>query len=193
MDNYKIIEKLGIKGKDGNVYSVKKGKYSKLRAMKKFRKNKSLKDMEQEVLCQILASKAGITPKLHDCNADDRFIVMDKLDTTLFEYLTTHKFKLPKKYQLQLVDIFRALDDRGVYHKDPNPLNFMFKDGNLYIIDFGFAQPIDQAVINKYGNTPNYTYMIPGLILVLKGMYKDCKFPWLLKHITKENRKLYDL
>ena len=71
---------------------------------------------------------------------------MDKLDKNLFDILKENKGKLSLKTQKRMIEIFKKLDEIGVYHGDPNPLNFMEKDGELYIIDFGFGSKIDEKL-----------------------------------------------
>ena len=44
----------------------------------------------------------------------------------------------------------------------------------MYMIDYGFAKDIDDRLIKKYEtNSPNMKFMILGLILKLKDIYKD--------------------
>ena len=50
----------------------------------------------------------------------------------------------------------------------------MTKGSTMYIIDFGFAKPIDDKLVKKYEtNSPNIKFMILGLMLKLKEIYRD--------------------
>ena len=60
-----------------------------------------------------------------------------------------------------------GLDKINIFHGDPNPANFMIKDGKLYIIDYGFAKIIDKKLYKKLRtNTPNNKFMILGFIIM---------------------------
>ena len=66
------------------------------------------------------------------------------------------------------------MDETGVFHGDPNPANFMLKGASMYMIDYGFARDIDDKLVKKYEtNTPNTKFMILGLILKLKEIYRE--------------------
>ena len=41
--------------------------------------------------------------------------------------------------QYKLIAMSIRLDQAGIYHNDPNPLNYMVTDGEFYYIDFGMT------------------------------------------------------
>ena len=101
--------------------------------------------------------------------------------------------RLPIKYQKTIVDIANTLDKIGIFHNDPNIANFMVKDGKLYIIDYGFAKPINSALIKKYTKTPNKKYMIWGFLLKCREEFgSDIKYSYLSKQLTREIRKKFN-
>jgi predicted Ser/Thr protein kinase len=173
IDKYITLERLGSKGKDGLVYLVesKDSKDSKIKyAMKTFRANKSSKCIKDEVKFQKVASKAGLSPNIIEYDTVFNYIVMEKLDHTLLDIMKKQEKDITKQQQLQIIKIFKKLDEIGIFHSDPNPLNFMIKNRKMYIIDFGFAKQIDDKIIKKFGSTPNMSLMTLGFILKIKDL-----------------------
>ena len=70
----------------------------------------------------------------------------------------------------------------------------MVKGGKLYIIDFGFAQAIDEKIIKKYKTTtPNKKYMIWGFLLKCKEHFNnDIKYTYLRKQLSKPMRDKFN-
>lgn len=185
---FAIHEKIGQKGKDGIVYLIKDHK-GKSYAMKKFRSNKSLTSLKKEIALQKIAAKDGLSPNIIEVNLDERWIVMDLLSNSFFEKFKESRGKISIKNQEEIVEIINKLDRCGVFHGDPNILNFMEKDGRLYIVDFGFAEMIDEKLIKKYGEQPNKTFMIIGLLVKLREICPDVRYTFLLKSISKKDRE----
>lgn len=178
---------LGVKGKEGTVYEVTKG--GKKYAMKCFKSTKSENRLQREGDFLKRAAKAGIAPKVVEINPEEHYIVMELLEENLFDILKSTQGKLTEKIQKDMLAIFKKLDKEGIMHGDPNPLNFMFKKGKLYIIDFGFASEIDDDLIKKAGKNPNVEMMCLGFILKVKDMCPPKNFPVLLSAISSERRK----
>jgi len=190
-DKYKKGEKIGF-GKEGTTYIVtdKKGKEY---AMKTFKKTKSSKKIMNEISLQKKVQSKKICPKIIDYNLDEKYIVMEKMDSHLLDII--NKVGLNKTRQLRLLYIFQVLDNEGVFHDDANLSNYMIKDDEIYIIDFGYAKPIDEKLIKKLAtDKPNYTLMTIGFILKLKE-YKIPKssYRYLINSIDEKLRKLYNL
>lgn len=120
---------------------------------------------------------------------------MEKMDCHLVEILGKNKSRLSRKYQYQILDIFEKLDEVKVFHGDSNILNYMIKNGKVYIIDFGFSREITDRLVKKLGtSTPNTNIMTLGLILKLKELNCD-PFSWkyLMKKLSKEEIKKFQL
>lgn len=188
IDRYKIIENLGKKGKDGIVKLVlDTHNNNKQMAMKCFRKNKNITDFTKEIYLQEIASKAGIAPKIRDADNISMYIVMEKLEKTLFEVLKENKGKMSISDQKQMVKIIDKLDECGVFHGDPSPLNFMYsKRGKLYVIDFGLSSYIDSKLIKKNNTScPNKKFMLIGFILQMRKFVGDSvRYEFLEKVIS---------
>lgn len=178
---------LGVKGKEGTVYEVSKG--GKKYAMKCFKSSKSETRLQREGDFLKRAAKIGVAPKVVEINPEEHYIVMDLLEENLFDLLKSTQGKLTDKVQKEMIAIFKKLDKEGIMHGDPNPLNFMFKKGKMYIIDFGFASEIDDETLKKAGKSPNVEMMCLGFILKIKDMCPPKNFPVLLSAISPERRK----
>lgn len=193
LDKYEMIKQIGSKGKEGVVYLVRDNKDREY-AMKIFSFRKSSKTLRHEAEMQEMAAHAGVSPVVIDVDTVAKSIVMEKLDRNLVDIMTKQNKNLSKRQQRQIIKIFRALDEAGVLHADPNPLNFMMKGRYLYIIDFGFARPITERMRKKYDGHPNLTLMTIGLILKLKEMgCPKSSYLYMLPFVSKEAVEKFDL
>jgi Kae1-associated kinase Bud32 len=193
IDKYTRYEQLGDKGKEGVTYLVK-DRHGKEYAMKTFRRDKSSQTLKNEFNLQKKASKGGITPRVHDFDTTSKYIVMDRMDSHLYEYIKKKGY-LCKKYQERILFIFNKLDEAGVFHGDANILNYMIKDNQVYIIDFGFSKEITPQLLKKLGTErPNYHLMTIGLILKLKELgLTDMSYKYLQKALPQEYVTKYKL
>ena len=121
---------------------------------------------------------------------------MDKMDYSLMDLIKKYNGRIPKKYQKEIINIISVLDRIKVFHGDPNPSNFMIKDNQMYIIDYGFAKKINDKLIEKHGTKePNKKFMIIGLLIQLKeiygGNFVTCDL--LRNKVSDENRKMLDI
>lgn len=193
LDKYIKVGRLGEKGKEGIVYLVE-DKNKNQYAMKSFNSKKSSNSIRRESCLQEIAAKVDISPKIIEIDTVSNYIVMEKLDKTLLDIMIKQNKELTKTQQLQIINIFKKLDDAGVLHGDPNPLNFMKKGHRLYIIDFGFAKKIDEKIIKKYGSHPNIKLMTLGLILKLRDLgCPRTAYIFMLDYISDRKIKKFDL
>lgn len=187
IDKYSRIRQLGNKGKEGITYLVS-DKNNREFAMKTFRKTKSSNTLKNEYILQKKAASVGIAPRVVEYDSISKYIVMEMMDCHLVEILGKNKARLSRSYQYQILDIFEKLDEVKVFHGDSNILNYMIKNGRVYIIDFGFSREINDRLVKKLGtSTPNTNIMTLGLILKLKELNCD-PFSWkyLIKKLSKK-------
>lgn len=193
-EKYKIIKKIGNKGKEGVTYlcTVKDGTEY---AMKTFKQNKSSKNIKKEAFLQQKASEFDIAPKVIDVDTISKYIVMEKMTSHLYEYIKKQNGNLTEKQQKQIIGIYKGLDDAKVFHADSNILNYMYKDKKLYIIDFGMSKEIDENLIKKLGTkTPNLDLMTLGFILKLKEFNcPSSSYSYLMKHVKEDEIKRFKL
>lgn len=180
---------LGEPGKDAVTWQVN-GKY----ALKQFKRNKSVKKMMKEVELQTLASDVGIAPKIIDVDYDRRYILMDKLHKHMVDVNST-KY-VSDDHQKQLVKLYKKMDSIGVFHGDPNPLNYMRnKRGKLYVIDFGMASRIDSRLKKKlFTENPNVDIMNLTMVLKLKSMdFPSQSYAVLARQLPEARRDQFGL
>jgi hypothetical protein len=194
-NKYNIIKQIGNVGKEGITYLVKRNNDGSEFAMKTFKKTKSSKNILIESELQNIASKSGVCPKIIDVNVDEKFIVMEKLDTHLYDIMKKQNGDISKKHQEQIIDIFKKLDQTKVFHADSNILNYMLKNNKLYIIDFGMSRKIDEKLIKKLGDeSPNLTFMTLGFVLKLKELKcPPSAYSYLLNFISEANKSKYGI
>lgn len=164
----KLVRQLGREGRDSITYET-----SNRRALKSFRPEKSINEIYIEYTFLSRAAAAGVSPANVKWNPKYKYILMNKLDVTLGDYIAA-RGELSVCLQKNIIDIFKTLDKLGIFHADPNPYNFMISRGRIYIIDFGFA--------SENFNKDNMKYMPTGLVLYLKQLFPDKKFSHLEKY-----------
>ncbi len=198
-EKYNIISRLGTSGKEATTYLIE-DKNRKQFAKKQYRKNKSVNNIKIEIDFQEKASKYGISPKIVDFNKEYKYVVMEKLDYTLFDLLKENKGKLNEDYQQMIVNIIYVLDKIGIFHGDPNLGNFMIKKGKrdkMYIIDFGFSKDITPRLISKYKTkTPNQKFMLVGLLLKIKeiaGKINLNHYRVFKKYLSSQDKELFKI
>lgn len=186
---YKIISTIGVEGKDGKVYLVifRGNKY----ALKKFKQSKSVDSLKKEIALLERVSNEGIAPKVVNYNLKDKYIIMDLLEKSLFDVLKLTKGIMSIYQQKQFVKLNQKMDQLGIYHGDPSPLNFLFdKNNDLKVIDFGFSEYVDKKFIEKHKTkTPNQKFMLLGFILKMKslGVDVDNNYNYIKNYIDKSD------
>lgn len=191
---YKRLQQLGEKGKEAKTYLVLDHLDCQY-AMKTFRKNKSSKKLVEEVKLQRKCSDAFISPRVVDYSVDEKFIVMEKMDSHLYSFLIQSKGILPLALQQQLIYIFKTLDKIKVFHGDANILNYMLKGNRIYLIDFGYSKSITPSLKKKLESEhPNYELMLLGFILKLKDL--KCppeSYAYLKTHLSAQKRRQFKI
>jgi hypothetical protein len=102
---------------------------------------------------------------------------------------------LNKTQQQAIINLYKKLDEAGVFHGDSNITNYMYKGKKLYLIDYGMAKEITPALCKKLGtNTPNMTIMTLGLIIKLKELKcPPSSYQYLLQYVSMDIRKKMEL
>lgn len=178
--SYRFIRQLGREGKDGKTF-LALDKNQKEVAIKIFRADKSAKRIEREAKLQIEAAEQGISPRVIDYDGAGKYIAMEKLDVNLYDCFCEQDGQLTVSQQKAVVKLFRRLDECGIFHGDPNPLNIMKKGRTWYMIDYGFAKPINERVRFRYGPTPNLKYMTLGFLIQLTSIRPETSLTYIRK------------
>ncbi len=194
IDRYKKHRQLGEKGKEGTTYLVT-DKNSNIFAMKTFRKTKSSSTLKKEYSLQKKASRKNICPRVYDYDTVSKYIVMEKMDCHFHDIIKKQKGIIHKYQQQRIIEIFKALDEVGVFHNDANICNYMMKGKEIYIIDFGFAKEIDSRLEKSLGTSkPNIRLMLLGFILKLKEMnLPEKSYKYLVKELPSEDIKKFNI
>ena len=194
LDKYKKIKQLGNKGKEGITYLVKDIE-GKEYAMKTFRKMKSSNTLKKECVLQRMAAKFGVAPEVISYDTVSKYIVMERMDISLIDVMVKQKGNLLKYQQLQILEIYKKLDEAGVFHNDANITNYMLKGKQMYLIDYGMSRKIDPLLQKKLKtNTPNQDIMLLGFILKLKEMKCPVSaYKYLKSHISEKNTEKFEL
>lgn len=149
----------GKKGKEGTTFIAKCQDDSEY-AIKLFKKKKSVKKLNKEAALQKMAAEFGISPMVFAVNDEEKYIIMEKMEKTIVDVMIekygNEDRPLDEYQQKRIIDICEKLDQAKVLQNDGNPLNLMVNSqGEIFVIDFGFAKPITKAIIKKRGPNPN--------------------------------------
>lgn len=201
------------KGKDGIVYKCymkdKYGNvdYTKKFAVKIFKKTKSSDKFKKEVEFLRKASYNDISPKIiyptkTQINKKDfdKIIIMELLDINLMQYLEKQNGLLSGSKQKEIIELFKKLDELGISHGDPNPLNILLdKNGSFMLIDYGFSKDITDDEIKKMNKNGldvnkknvNKRLMTFGLLLQLSPYMNVKKLKEFIKCVEPSKRDMF--
>lgn len=142
---YNIYEKLG----NGNFSSVYKGKHYKNNnevAIKFETIQSEIKLLQNEtrILKYLYEHNIRNIPAIHwyGSHNENICLVMSLYDCSLYDYIISKKILSISKIKsiiCQLINILHSVHDNFVIHRDIKPQNIMIKNGELYLIDFGFS------------------------------------------------------
>lgn len=191
---YTQLKQLGNKGKEGICYLVVNSN-GKEYAMKTFKMSKSPNTLKTEYYLQKRASLVGIAPRVVEHDEVSKYIVMEKMNCLLLDLMKKQNGILNRKQQLEIIDIYKKLDEVKVFHGDSNILNYMIKNKKIYIIDFGFSKDIDEKLIKKLGTeTPNLDIMTLGFILKLRELgCPPLSWKYLKNYLSKDNVERFEI
>ena len=178
IDKYTRIKQIGNKRKKGIIYEVTDNK-NNIFIMKTFKKNKSSNQLKLEYNIQKKASLFDIAPKVIEYDSISKYIVMEKMDEHLL-YVIQRQGTLTEHQQLRILEIFKVLDNIGIFHCNPCINNYMIKDNKIYIIDFGSATEINTKLIGT--NTQTMTIELINTLKTLKLSSSSWKY---LKKVLK--------
>lgn len=180
-DKYTKIRRIGGVSKEGICYVVKTTDNCEY-VMKTFPDKKSYKNILKEANFQSLASSEGIAPLVYDVDPVHKYIIMDKLDKHLTDYLVDNGGKLSKKFQKRILEICNILDKLNIFYNDTNIENFMIHDDELYLIDYGMCIQIDNNCLRKYNSlTPNIDFLRKSIVnKLIEGNCSETSYNLLL-------------
>jgi serine/threonine protein kinase len=143
-NKYKLQEKIG-NGKFGVVYKGIKIKT---------KENVAIKTETLRTEYKLLKNETSILKYLYDAGSrqipivywfgilnEFTFMVMPLYEKSLHHIATKKTIEIENifKIMIQCIDIIESIHKHFVIHRDIKSQNFMMKDGELYLIDFGLA------------------------------------------------------
>jgi len=180
---YNVLKQLGDKGKEARTFLVE-DQFKCVYAGKQFRKNKSVDKLTLEIEIQRKCADKLISPKIVGYDIKNKYIIMEKLDEHLVHFIIKNGGTLSETHQKELVRLFRKLDSIGVFQRDPNILNYMMRDGKIYMIDFGSV---------KYSKTKNNNMDVTlfGFILKMKEIgFSPQSYSYLSFCLSPDKQKI---
>jgi casein kinase 1 len=107
---------------------------------------------EVKIIQYLYMSKVRNIPSIYWFGLHDEkpSIVMSFYECSLYDYYNQRIIDSKKADMilLKILDIFENIHKHFVLHRDIKPQNFMIKDGDIYLIDFGLSM----FYINEEGN-----------------------------------------
>jgi casein kinase 1 len=144
-NKYRILEKIG-QGKFGAVYKGESIRSSENVAIKFEHPTTQIKILKTEttILNYLFKNGCRYIPLVHwfGIFMDRPTLVMTYYNESLDKYLISNKNisieKITKIFQVILM-ILKSIHDQYVIHRDIKPQNFMVKNNDIFLIDFGMA------------------------------------------------------
>ena len=144
-------------------------------------------DFNARVINYLLAIQEGWVPP-------------EQITEIQFNHLKSTKGEISNHLQTEIIRICMTLDKIKIFHGDPNPLNFMIDEKDkLFIIDYGFGKKIDDKLVKTHGTKNiNMKFMILGLILKLRGIFKQeiygkISYHIFNKYLTQDEKIKFDI
>lgn len=87
-------------------------------------------------------------------NGDDNYLISEWVDSIpIEEYMSKASSEQKENIKTQMIEIYNALQDAGIMHRDIRPGNFLVVDNILKLIDFQYAidmtKPKELSCVNK--------------------------------------------
>jgi len=191
MDNSTFIvsKKLGVKGSTSQVWEIYEKENPEVKyALKKFNPRTSQYNIQQEIEIQILSSQIGCAPMVLQYDIKKKYIVMEKLKTNLYDEIRANYGNIPIEDQYKIYNILKKLDENKIFHKDPNPLNFMKnEEGEMFLVDYGMSEKMSES------GSYNRIQGAAGLGSQLRKMFPYCDYSVLLMDVPSELMVLLNL
>lgn len=143
-NKYKILDKIG-NGQFGNVYRAVHKKTNIQVAIKFENLEGGTKLLQHETTILNYLRGEGVkqipTVLWYGLYGENLCLVMTLFECSLLQYIQSRTLTAEKKYNIirASLSIVESIHKKGVIHRDIKPENIMVKDGNLYLIDFGFS------------------------------------------------------
>ena len=158
-DKYEIISILG-QGVFGIVFLGKDIKTKKEVAIKTDQNVQTIKH-ETRIIQYLYSKKVKRIPKIYWYGTikEQIFLIMELYEYSLYDIApklqdVSYNDRMLSIHTMirHILDIFKEVHNYYVIHRDIKPQNFMFKNGTIYLIDFGMATFYIDENANHYAN-----------------------------------------
>lgn len=197
ISNKYIVTKLLGKGKFGKVYSGKYIKTGETVAVKIENVDSNIKLLKNEtaILNYLYHNGCRKIPFVYWYGIHENCptLVMSCYEIALNDYIANNNVAIDnnvidKKIISKIIGIIKSVHDAYIIHRDIKPQNFMFKNGDLYLVDFGLAttyvdgekttyrNPMEIIIFSEHLNTLAFIYtkvirLLDVMILYHLDMY----------------------
>ena len=135
LNKYKLLDKIG-EGSYGSVYIGEHIYLKKKVAIKLNKESDNILLKNEAKIYKYLENTKGVPNMLlYGLDNSYYYIILDKLDNNL----ERNKNQNICNIGIKMVEIIENIHKKGVIHRDIKPENFMFKNNNLYLLDYGLA------------------------------------------------------
>ena len=145
INNKYIIESNIGKGHFGSIYKGYHKKTRELVAIKLEKTNSPIKLLKNETtILNYLSNNGSLNiPQVHWYGVFNNVtcLVMTLFEISLYDFVKSKDLSIEqiKKIVIKTIEILENIHHSFVIHRDIKPHNFMIKNGELFIIDFGFS------------------------------------------------------
>ena len=167
LNKYRILEKIG-EGGFSHVFkgiSLKTGEYIAIKMEKTMKRVgcdiEKIRILKRETtILNYLSTTSNNIPKIHWFGniGESACLIIPYYDSSLYDWYkrTSLEDRLPKVESIRqrMMDILHSIHLKNVIHRDIKPHNFMVKNSDIYLIDFGFAAFYKDGDGNHIANQP---------------------------------------
>lgn len=145
INNKYIIDSNIGKGQFGSIYKGYHKKTRELVAIKLEKTNSPIKLLKNETtILNYLSNNGSLNiPQVHwyGVFTNVTCLVMTLFEISLYDFIKSKDLSIEqiKKIVIKSIEILENIHHSFVIHRDIKPHNFMIKNGELFIIDFGFS------------------------------------------------------
>lgn len=145
INNKYIIDSNIGKGQFGSIYKGYHKKTRELVAIKLEKTNSPIKLLKNETtILNYLSNNGSLNiPQVHwyGVFTNVTCLVMTLFEISLYDFIKSKDLSIEqiKKIVIKSIEILENIHHSFVIHRDIKPQNFMIKNGELFIIDFGFS------------------------------------------------------